>query len=683
MRYQNFMQRFAATGAAFFLVICFFILTAIGLELEYRHNFANLRSPMYTTTEENASLAYRIDATFIDKKQVGILEVAPVTNDAEIPKGISRWLEPGNIAISKSALPYADALEKEFGPVQEIIQDTAVLEDELIVYYRPVQIERFLDLARADDGVYFSSGFAEREQAGALFGDVTHEDWADNFLELVIVVFAFPLLFNLRVMRSSIHETLQNEMFVLQSIGAPWRKLFAYSAKYIAKPYIAGVLGAFLLLLPFWLGYLRVPLTGFRLHTQLYVNNWALLCAWLLLVILMAFGYLAWPNRRLTRYRLNKKWIPSTGIGLGLFAAGVLLSIIVKFTWVILSDTLFLYSLVAVVLLLLAGIPATFAVLCNVVTVLFTKHSNNQLNKMLLGWVKKYPYQASRTGSFAGGFITVGVVLIALFSIVTDISQTQITFPQNMQVVQTALRCVENSTTCEQEVVELIQKQHPDAAIYVARLGVGIVEVTTGKVESVALASFVQEHLISEFGELVPSSADFSSWVRIYTVSQQSSDLLSQIRNLEFKTVLPALSTNIEETEGAIRQIYRQQTTWVALVVIISFTYALFSVWVQFSRDTMHHAREFASIASLTGKVRTIAISIAVRNTLLNLITGVAALLLGIFIVQNFLMFSTTFIPWDFIINVAVVYLIFILAQAILMFLLIRQQASNWRPGKR
>lgn len=122
---------------SFSLMMCFFALAAITIELDRRHSIANSRSPLYVESEDDASFAYRVDNTFIGGKLVGVLELEPVRDDEVPPPGLTEWIEPGSIAVSSSAQKHADVLERQFGPIQAVIDDAVVLEGEHVVYYRP------------------------------------------------------------------------------------------------------------------------------------------------------------------------------------------------------------------------------------------------------------------------------------------------------------------------------------------------------------------------------------------------------------------------------------------------------------------------------------------------------------------------------------------------------------------
>lgn len=137
MTSQHRTQRISVGVMAFFFMVCCFALGTIPAELGSRHSIATSRSPLYASDEENAGFAYRVDNTFIDSRLVGILEIEPLRDDAEVPVGLTQWPKPGHIAISQSAVPLSDSLERQFGKIQEIIDDAVTLDDEILVYYRP------------------------------------------------------------------------------------------------------------------------------------------------------------------------------------------------------------------------------------------------------------------------------------------------------------------------------------------------------------------------------------------------------------------------------------------------------------------------------------------------------------------------------------------------------------------
>ncbi|WP_216452184.1 hypothetical protein [Arcanobacterium phocae] len=306
MSYQHLIQRFNAGLTAFFVVMCIFALVAIPAELDSRCSIASSRSPVYVSTEANASFAYRVDNTFINSRLVGVLELEPLGDDAELPAGLTQWLEPGHIAVSRAAKQYSDILESQFGPIQSVIDDAVILDGEVVVYYRPSNGKAFIDLAKDEDGVYFSSGFAKNAREGALFGDVNYEQWSQYLLPVTFLVFALPLILNLRATRASVGKLLSGERFVLESIGAPRRQLIRHSIAYLYKPYLVGVGLAAVVIAVLVSGYVRLPFTGYRLHPRIYLDILALLVVYLVLVTGVAFAYLVWPSTSRTRAQMGE-----------------------------------------------------------------------------------------------------------------------------------------------------------------------------------------------------------------------------------------------------------------------------------------------------------------------------------------------------------------------------------------
>ncbi|QOQ38630.1 hypothetical protein [Trueperella pecoris] len=683
MSYQDLIQRVNVGVTAFFLVICFFALAAIPAELDLRYSIANSRSPVYVADEENASFAYRVDNTFIDSRLVGILELEPLSVDAELPVGLTEWLEPGQIAVSKAAKQYSDILESQFGPIQAIIDDTVILDGEVVVYYRPSNGQAFIDLAREDEGVYFSSGFAQEGHEGALFGDVNYEQWSQYLLPVALLVFAFPLIFNLRATRASVEELLSGERFVLESIGAPRRELIRHSVTYLYRPYLVGVSLAAVVIVVLASGYVRLPFTGYRLHPNIYVDNLAPLVAYLAIVTGIAFAYLTWPSTNRTRSRAGKRWSLSTGSGLALFGLGIVLATVMGVFWLKIPNSLVLPLVMVTVFFVILGLHATLAVLCAVMTNFVIKRRAIDLRTgVFFRWVINHPYKASRTGAFAGNFVAIGVILVALFGIIAGAQVPPPRPPDGFQIVKTSLNCSGDYATCLDDAAAIIASQDPAVTVYVAAYGQGVAEVSSGQVNHTYLRDYVQHVLVPEYGAQLDEISLESRWAWIYTISEQEEDLLTQIQGIEFDTPIPPLSITDGESGRAIAQIYRQQATWLTLFTTLGFIYAMTSVWMQYARETSSHAKEFAPIASLTGKSDTIAWMISMRHATVSIVTGIASLGIGVFLASQFFFTFGGFFPWSFMIAIGVLYLVFILTQAILMYVLVKKEAANWLPGK-
>ena len=646
MSYPHRIQRVAVGLTSFFVVMCFFALAAIYAELDSRGTIANSRSPVYISDEENASFAYRVDNTYIDSHLVGVLELEPLSGDSELPVGLTKWLEPGTIAVSRAAKQYSDILERQFGSIQAVIDDTVILDGEIVVYYRPSNGKAFIDLARNEEGVFFSSGFAKDTRKGAIFGDVNYEQWSQYLLPVALLIFIFPLILNLRATRESVAELLAGEQFVLESIGAPRRQLIRHSVTYLYKPYLLGVSLAALLIFVLVMGYVRLPFTGFRLHSGM-------------------------------------RWSFGTGTRLLLFGLGIVLTTVMGLFWLQIPDILVLPLMLLIVFLVILGLHSTLAVLCTVVTNFVTKKRGINLRTgVFFRWIINHPYQASRTGALAGGFVAVGVILVALFGIITGAQDPPPRPPEGIQVVKTSLTCSGDYASCLANAASNIASSDPKLAVYVATYNQGVAEISAGQVNPNHLQDYVQHRLVPEYGAQLDEISLSSRWVWIYTISEQEEDLLSQIQGIKFDTAITPLSIIDGESERAIAETYRQQATWLTLFTVLGFIYAMTSIWMQYARETTARAREFASIASLTGKSAVIARTMAMRNTVVNSVTGIASIGIGIFLASQFFFKFGEFFPWMFIISMGIIYLVFILTQAILMYVLVKKEAASWLPGK-
>lgn len=664
-------------------MICCFALGAIPAELGSRHSIATSRSPVFVSTEESASLAYRVDNTYIDSRLVGILEIEPLRDDAEVPVGLTQWLKPGHIAISQSAVPLSNTLERQFGEIQEIIDDAVILDDEIVVYYRPSNGKAFIDLAREAEGVYFASTFAKDADEGALFGDITYEQWSELLLPAVIVIFSFPLILNFRTTRASVEEVLSRERFVLESIGAPRRQLIQHSVSHLYKPYLVGIGLATVVIVVVTSGYVPVPFTGFHLHPNIYIDNLALFAAYLLFASTIAFAYLAWPSTHDHRSYANKHWSLNTRTGLALFAFGIILVIIMRLFWRKIPNDLAMPLLMLVVLFVLLGLHSTLAVLCTLLTnVLLKQRSVDLRTDLFFRWVINHPFKASRTGTFAGGFITIGIMLFALFGLFAESQVPPADPPGGVQIVKTSLNCSGDYARCLDDAASAITSKDPALAVYVATMDQGFAEISAGKVDQTTLQNVVEQELIPEYGTQRSKISLESRWAWIYTISEQRADLLELVQSIKFDTAMLSPTIVAGENGRAIAQIYRQQATWLTLFTTLGFIYAMVSVWIQYARETSAHAREFASIASLTGKADVIARETSMRHASVNIVAGIASLALGMFLSSQILFTIGGFSSLGFIVGIGVIYLAFVLSQTILMYMLVKKEAASWLPGK-
>ncbi|RTE49974.1 hypothetical protein DDD64_04330 [Actinotignum sanguinis] len=669
-------------------VIAVFSLASIGVELPYRNKVAQTSGPIYATSEDKATFAYRVDNTFIDSRLVSVLYMEPLRPDVPPPPGLSAWPVAGSAAVTRPALRYRETLEQQFGPITAVIDEYAALDDDLLVYARPANAGDFLEQARMESRVYFSSGFAVDANSTdtVAIGSVTYEHWAEHLLPLVLVVIVLPIFLYVLACRKNFQSNIAQEQFILQCVGARRSHLIRHATPRVIPPVLLGGLSGSAAVAILISGAIRLPFTGFHFHPQAFLPQ----LGWIILALICALAalvlFFSWPRLTLSmRPGRQKRKHPL--LGLALFALGILLA--AGFQWYFWWIPLELASAAIPIgiILVLLGLPATFTLLTRTVASIATRSRKDHLTDLTTRWVMRHPEVASRSGTLAGCFLIIGTLLIACFNAVADTDKEMPPLPENLSAVDSSLVCRPNTPGCLENAAAQIHAARPDAAIIAAGHGIGVVPLETGQVAPENLDLLLSDYLTPLYGTTQPSLPENldRGWL-VTLIESDSPDsgekLLSQIHSLDLGTPIPALSTPLGENTRALAQIYRQHSTWLSLFTTFAFVCGLLVVWLNFSREAEAQACDAAAITALTGQTRTVARILARRTLATNIVTGIAALAVGIFLARQFLLPGTGFIPWEFILTIAAIYGCFIAAQSILVYRRLTARARAWRPGK-
>lgn len=674
--------------AGFLSVIAVFSLASIGVELPYRNKVVQKSGLLYTEDKSQASLAYRPDHAFIDSHLLSVLYVEPLGPEIPPPLGLDTWPAAGNTAVNRSALPYRDLIESQFGPITAIIDDSATLEGELLVISRPANTDALPELARAGSQASLSLGFTAdpNNEPGFRFSIVMYEDWTKNLLPLALIVIVLPIFLYVLACRKNFQTSITQEQFILQCVGARRGHLIRHASTRVIPPVLLGGLAGSAVVVVLISGVIRLPFTGFHFHPQAFLPQ----LGWIILALLCTLAalvlFFAWPRLTLSmRPAQQKKKHPR--LGLALFAIGILLAAGFQwYLWWIPLDIASAAIPIGIILVLL-GLPATFTLLTRAAASLATRSRRDHLTDLTTRWVIRHPEAASRSGTLAGCFLIIGTLLIACFNAVADTDKEMPPLPEHLSAVDSSFVCRPNTPGCLENAAAQINAARPDAAIIAAGHGIGVVPLETGQVAPENLELVLSDYLAPLYGapkQDLPENLDRGGLVTLIESDGPDSGekLLSQIHSLDLGTPIPALSAPLGEDSRALAQIYRQHSTWLSLFTTFAFVCGLLVVWLNFSREAEAQARDAAAITALTGQTRTVARILARRTLATNIVTGIAALAVGTFLARQFLLPGTGFIPWEFILTIAAIYGCFIAAQSILVYRRLTARARAWRPGK-
>lgn len=303
------LSRLAWCAVAFSVALTTAAALVVGLAYSVyaeRAEGDNRRYPMAAAERSDATLTLLLDFDHLpDNQSHSVVYVQPDGPDAPLPPGLSRWLEPGEVAVS----PEFATVASSFGVID--LYGTPVLTigpaglgalDERLVYVGSAGLEGV-------SGAHPYAGFGavppatawDVSSTGALFGEsitITSLRW----LVMVIVVLSLaPAGLCLMTVSGYVRHTRARRELLLDSLGVPVSVRRRLQIRVTGPAVAAGVaLGSAGVLVPTILG-IRAPVTGFRLDAALVWSRPGVFVVCVLLAASVSVGLLAItaPPRRL------------------------------------------------------------------------------------------------------------------------------------------------------------------------------------------------------------------------------------------------------------------------------------------------------------------------------------------------------------------------------------------------
>ncbi|MFI9235684.1 hypothetical protein [Streptomyces sp. NPDC053079] len=192
-------------------------------------------------------------------RQFTVVVVEPLTDDAPLPPGLSRWPGPGESVLSPALAngPAAEDYHRRYGTATATIADSGLATPgERLVYTRPSKA--MLDSSYLDAIVGFGS-------PGPSFGDLRliEPERRQQLMMLLVALLLFPAAGLAVAAARTGAQGQDHRTALLRALGAGRRALAWMSLGAAALPILAGtVLGA-ALLLPFLAGNVRLPWIDF------------------------------------------------------------------------------------------------------------------------------------------------------------------------------------------------------------------------------------------------------------------------------------------------------------------------------------------------------------------------------------------------------------------------------------
>src|SRR5699024_7443972 len=384
--------------------------------LEGRRDQSDARAPRYAS-EQDATLAYRQDATAIGQTDVSIMYLEPLEDGVATPAGLDEWPGPGEVAISPGLEPYVPEIVEQFGEVTARIAPDALLsEEELIVYIRPLDHKRFIEAARSEEGVYFASGFGDQD--GLTFGDAAYE--YQTYLLFVLIAF---MIFPVSVgyywqVRSSSRTNINNQIWILAAIGTAPRVVAETMHRAVSPPLLLPYLAALLTIALLSVVPVTLPFNGFVLKpAHIRPFAWALFQG-VSAVTVVVLGTFIFPARSIRvirrkgkRRRSRSFWLVLLVIvGIATFYVGV-----EKIRDPLAGDTGLLLMALGVLVTVIA-IPATVALTVKGLCAALARFKwFSPLSTVVLTAAGRYSMQVSRLGALFGTFVIAGSLIATIY----------------------------------------------------------------------------------------------------------------------------------------------------------------------------------------------------------------------------------------------------------------------------
>ncbi|WP_328559276.1 permease [Streptomyces coelicoflavus] len=255
-------------GAA--LATAFVTLATVATLATYdgRESRADSRGPVITDSR-HASLLYREGADSVDTRPVSVVFVHPLTSNAPVPAGVSRWPKPGEVLLSPELLRTGDdeGIRTRYGTFAgTITTDGLVAPSERLAYVRvaekpPQDDHRWLPLAAFGGGGGATGEMADQAPVTSPLTAM----WALTGLPaLALVVISARVGSRSRDRRSSL----------LQALGGTGRHRMIVNIGEAAFPAVAGTLVAFVPYAVASLRDVRLAPTGYILDHRDVATAW-------------------------------------------------------------------------------------------------------------------------------------------------------------------------------------------------------------------------------------------------------------------------------------------------------------------------------------------------------------------------------------------------------------------------
>ncbi len=226
-------------GAA--LAVAFVTLATVATLVTYdgRESRADARGAVFTS-RGHAALLYREGADAIDTRPVSVVFVHPLTPEAPVPAGVTRWPEPGEVLLSPELLRTGDdeGIRTRYGSFAgTIAPDGLVTPSERLAYVRVAEAPP-KDDHRWQPVAAFGSG-------GGATGEMIDQAPVTSPLTAMWALTGVPAL-ALTVISARVGSRSRDRRSgLLQALGGTWRHRMIVNVGEAALPTVLGTVAAF------------------------------------------------------------------------------------------------------------------------------------------------------------------------------------------------------------------------------------------------------------------------------------------------------------------------------------------------------------------------------------------------------------------------------------------------------
>ncbi|GAA2946056.1 MULTISPECIES: permease [Streptomyces] len=275
------------------LAVAFVTLATVATVATYhgRDTRADARGAVITDGK-HATLLYREGADSVGNRPVSVIFLHPLTSEAPLPAGVSRWPEPGEVLLSPELLRtgHAEGIRTRYGSFAgTVTTDGLVTPSERIAYVRvadtpPKDDDRWMHVAAFGSGGGATGEMADQKPVASPLLAL----WALTGLPaLALTVVAARVGSRSRDRRSSL----------LQAIGGTWRHRMIVNIGEAALPAALGTFAAFIPYAVASVWDVRLGPTGYILDHRDVLGAWPTAAGAAVVSLLAVLGIVVGSHR--------------------------------------------------------------------------------------------------------------------------------------------------------------------------------------------------------------------------------------------------------------------------------------------------------------------------------------------------------------------------------------------------